>query len=142
LSVCATCGLCTSQPTQYQLVVANIAEGTCGDCASLNGTFTLDCTSRPCYWLYAFPTSLCSGAHGSYQIVMAESIVDGNTYLNAVVDTAATVPGTNTKIPWRKQKATSGGSFNCSAVSSESLTRSINLSNCDYNTSTAVVTAL
>jgi hypothetical protein len=50
-------------PTEYQVEIAGIVNGTCGDCTDLNDTYVLEWVEQSgaiCYWEYVLPAPICN----------------------------------------------------------------------------------
>lgn len=50
-------------PEQFQVVISDLANDSCSDCADFNDTFVLDRVGEgvisPCIWRYTFPSAIC-----------------------------------------------------------------------------------
>lgn len=68
------CADCASggAPAQFQVVIANIQNGTCRFCTMLNGTYVLDCytggSGADCRWLYTLPAQICTADYLEMEI--------------------------------------------------------------------------
>lgn len=80
------CDLCidSDAPSQVQVVLAGIAEDTCGSCDSLNGTYVLTQQANPCYWRYILPSVIC-GVYDVRAVVYDQG--GGNTRVQTGVTT-------------------------------------------------------
>ena len=78
---CSPCGCCSSgTPTELQVVLTGITNGSCSDCATLNGTYILASTLASdvnCLWQYNLPSAICGF---NYVFVQLRNIGGGTPY--------------------------------------------------------------
>lgn len=141
------CTYCSgSPPDAFRVVIANIAESTCGNCALLNATYILTYPagsyyhypSATCFWYYDLPTPVCNVEEiwlffsdnrwpaelNAIEVLLRNHNVSVLTYLNFLkshISKPACDGFNNTAIPLKSTVAGTG---------------------CDLSSATCVVTAL
>lgn len=81
----ALCSMCSdATPLQLQVVIANMANLVCNDCADLDATYVLDWVAESgniCYWRYLFPENICKYKHIQAEIWTFGASVSWRVYL-------------------------------------------------------------
>ena len=116
-------------PSQYQVVIASLANGNCGSCTSINGTYVLDYVGD-CVWEYVFPSNFCN--YEKVQVVVGF----GGTHFDVRVK--CVLSSDCLDIVWRDAISTP---IDCTAYSNTAVTLNQNIFYCS-GSPTCHVTAL
>lgn len=134
------CSVCSTGfgPQTFKVVISGMANGNCGTCSELDGTFFLEnsgagggCT---CNWQLTFDTSVC-GTYVSMSICLFESA--GTYFFDFYINTA----GGGTQMVFRQ---TYPSAITCTTLANEALPFFANdtTGECDGTGSTVQVTAV
>jgi hypothetical protein len=129
---CTSCSVC-NVATQVQIVVTGIVEGTCGNCNTLNTTYTVPLSLNPCVFTQNIVGSPCGALSIAFVWGGAGFPTNTRATMTATLDPGAIVWDTGNSGP--PQDCT----VNPDAISFDSETGSII---CDASGSTATVTLL
>jgi hypothetical protein len=149
-AACSTCGVfCNAacndntSPAYYQVVISGMANGSCGSCASYDGTYILHQTSSDCAWRYNLGSAFCSVFDKVFLLHTAGTPpVPPGSDMNSVVFIANTVLATDPQTVGSWNDVVAGGVVkrDCNFGATVFGLRFENV--CDLTPSTCTVTAL
>ena len=138
-SCCVSCPVCVppgGAPSSFEVVIANITNGSCTDCDDLNGTFIADyqgTNGATCYWRYTFPSTTCE-VQTLYVTIKASQI---DVILMNIPDFMAGNPSKD--VEWRNSGLSD---IDCGSLSSESISYLGNFNiGCTTSSGTASISA-